>query len=62
MYGMVNKALESSISDEYGKDVWARVTERAGVDIVFFVEMKTYPDDITYAICEGGMRRIECVR
>ncbi|MCH7569539.1 MAG: heme NO-binding domain-containing protein [Deltaproteobacteria bacterium] len=54
MHGMVNKVLESSISDEYGTDVWARVTERAGVDVDFFVEMMSYPDDITYAIVKAA--------
>lgn len=50
MYGMVNKSLQSMVSDRYGADVWGRIKKRAGVDIDVFVSNAGYPDDITYGL------------
>ena len=59
MYGMVNKALQSTISEEYGRDVWERVNQRAGLDSQDFVEMMPYPDATTYSIVSAASEELD---
>ena len=59
MYGMVNKVLQSSISEEYGGDVWKRVSQRAGLDTEDFVEMMPYPDAISYSIVSAASEELD---
>ncbi len=59
MYGMVNKILQTVISEEYGRDVWKRVSERAGLDSEEFVEMMPYPDAITYSIVSAACEELD---
>jgi hypothetical protein len=50
MYGMVNQAVEGLISERFGADVWRQVKARAGVREEVFLQMKPYPDAITYQL------------
>ena len=50
MYGMVNKTLQNSIEEQYGKAVWETIAKSAGIDTDTFIEMQTYPDDSTYSL------------
>jgi Haem-NO-binding len=50
MYGMVNKALQHMVEQEFGLEAWQRIRERAGVDTDVFVSLDGYPDEITYRL------------
>ena len=56
MYGLVNNALQTMVSDQYGKDVWERIVARVPECPPEFVSMESYSDDVTYdlvgAACE----------
>lgn len=50
MYGLVNKAVEDMISDQFGDAKWGAIKAKAGVDVEAFVSNQPYPDEITYAL------------
>lgn len=50
MYGIVNKAIQDLISDQFGADKWKEVKVKSGVDIDFFLSNEPYDDDITYKL------------
>ena len=37
MYGIVNKAIEDLVINQFGTPVWKAVTKRSGVDVDFFI-------------------------
>jgi hypothetical protein len=50
MYGIVNKAIEDLVKENFGEEKWDAVKERSGVDIDFFLSNEPYDDDITYKL------------
>ena len=50
MYGLINSALRSMITENHGIDVWEQIAELANVTEEHFMVMQPYPDDITYSI------------
>jgi len=50
MYGIVNKAIQDLVTDNYGEDKWEAVKEKSGVDIDYFLSNEPYDDDITYKL------------
>ena len=54
MYGLVNKAIEGLVTDNYGKDTWIKVREGAGVGEDEFISNEGYPDKMTYDLVEAA--------
>jgi hypothetical protein len=50
MYGIVNKAIQDLVTDNYGEDKWEAVKEKSGVDVDYFLSNEPYDDDITYKL------------
>lgn len=50
MYGMVNRAIQDHVHRCHGEAMWARVKERAGVDIDVFIRNEAYPDELSYCL------------
>lgn len=50
MYGIVNKAIEDLITENFGKNVWLAVKKRSGIDVDFFLSNEPYDDDITFKL------------
>lgn len=50
MYGIVNKAIQDLISEQFGKDKWEMIKEKSGVDIDYFLSNEPYDDAITYKL------------
>lgn len=48
MYGLVNKAVQDLVCDQFGEEAWEAIKRRAGVDTDVFVSMDAYPDEVTY--------------
>ncbi len=48
MYGMVNRAVEELLVEQFGQATWERVRARAGLDVDVFVSNEPYPDSLTY--------------
>ncbi len=50
MYGIVNKAIQSLITEQFGEEEWIAVKEKSGVDVDFFLANEPYDDAITYKL------------
>jgi hypothetical protein len=54
MYGIVNKAIQDLITENFGADDWEAVKEKSGVDVDFFLSNEPYDDDITYKLASAA--------
>jgi hypothetical protein len=50
MYGIVNKAIQELVIENYGKDTWEKIKITSGVHVDFFLGNETYPDADTYKL------------
>lgn len=50
MYGIVNKAIEDLIKENFGEDKWEAVLKHSNIDIDFFIGNEAYDDDITFKL------------
>jgi hypothetical protein len=58
MYGMVNAAIESMVTEKFGPEKWAAVKARAGIEEPMFISMKQYPDSATYALAGAAAEEL----
>jgi hypothetical protein len=50
MYGIVNKAIEDLVKENFGEEKWELIRQRSGVEIDFFLSNEPYDDDITFKL------------
>lgn len=50
MYGIVNKAIQDLVTEQFGEQEWEMVKTRSGIDVDFFLSNEPYDDDITYKL------------
>jgi hypothetical protein len=50
MYGMVNKAVEELVCQQFGEEAWETIKAKAGVEVDVFISNKGYPDEMTYQL------------
>ena len=50
MYGIVNKAIQELIVEQFGVETWNEVKHKSGVDIDHFLSNEPYDDSITYIL------------
>lgn len=50
MYGIVNKAIQDLITEQFGLEEWDAIKEKSKVDIDFFLSNEPYDDAITYKL------------
>ena len=50
MYGIVNKAIQDLITDNFGADKWEAIKEKSDIDVDFFLSNEPYDDAITYKL------------
>ena len=54
MYGIVNKAIEDLIKENFGEEKWEAIKKKSGGDIDFFLSNEPYDDDITFKLAEAA--------
>lgn len=59
MYGLVNKAIEGLVRQQFGDDAWARIKERAGWTGAHFVSMEAYDDSVTYKLVGAASEELK---
>lgn len=59
MYGLVNRAIEGLVRQQFGDDAWTRICEKAGVADVGFVAMQSYSDSVTYSLVQAASEVLE---
>ena len=50
MYGIVNKAIENLVIENFGELKWKIIKESSEIDVEFFMSNEPYDDDITYKL------------
>lgn len=50
MYGVINKSLKQMVMRQFGESTWQRVMDVANVGEDSFLTMRSYDDEITYAL------------
>lgn len=50
MYGIVNKAVEGLIKEQFGEEQWDLIRQHAGIEVDFFISTEPYDDEITYKL------------
>lgn len=50
MYGIVNKAIEDLVKENFGDEKWRAILMRSKVEQEFFIGNEPYHDDITYKL------------
>lgn len=53
MYGIVNKAIEELVVENFGQEKWDTIKIKSGVDVDFFISTEPYDDDITFKLAEA---------
>jgi hypothetical protein len=59
MYGLVNRAVEDLALQLGGSALWSRIKERSGVDFDVFVDMVSYPDEVTYRLVAAASEALD---
>lgn len=54
MYGLVNKAIQDLVTDQFGADTWRRIAAKAGFTDGSFLSMESYDDSLTYGLVAAG--------
>jgi hypothetical protein len=54
MYGLVNKAIQGLIIDNYGKSIWEEVKLKSKLEIDVFISNEPYPDETTYILAAAA--------
>lgn len=50
MYGIVNKAIEGLVTENFGEAVWQKVRINSGIEFDNFISNNSYHDDVTYKL------------
>ena len=58
MLGMINHALQQMVVERHGAAAWNAICADAGVEDRVFIIMRSYPDDMTYALAGATARAL----
>lgn len=60
MYGIVNKAIEELVKENFGEEKWEEILKKSGIEVDFFISNEAYDDSITFklAIAVGEVLEI----
>ncbi|HMO32716.1 MAG TPA: heme NO-binding domain-containing protein [Lacibacter sp.] len=53
MYGLVNKAIEDLVKEQFGEEAWDRIKLRSGVEVDFFISNEPYDDALTFRLARS---------
>ncbi len=59
MYGIVNDAIKGLVCDNYGTEAWEKVKQESGVNLDYFLNQESYPDNMTYDLAIAASRVLE---
>lgn len=58
MYGIVNKAIESLITENFGEEKWQQIKKTSGIDVDFFLSNEPYDDSVTYQLAGAAAKEL----
>ena len=50
MHGIVNKAIQGLVTENYGQETWNKIKERSNVQTDSFISTEPYPDELTFTL------------
>ena len=50
MYGIVNKAIQGLVTENFGKESWEKVKQKSGIEVDSFLSHEPYPDEYTFQL------------
>lgn len=53
MYGIVNKAIQELVTENYGEEKWQKILALSGVEDDFFISNEPYDDDVTFKLAKA---------
>ena len=59
MYGIVNKAIQGLVTENYGEATWHQIKETSGVQIDSFLSSESYPDETTYQLAGAASQVLQ---
>ncbi len=59
MYGIVNKAIQGLILENYGQEKWDQIKKISNVSDDSFLSNESYPDEITYNLAGAASQALE---
>jgi hypothetical protein len=57
MYGIINQAFESLVSERWGNKAWLELCSECGIADPEFVTMECYGDEVTYSLIGAASER-----
>lgn len=54
MYGLVNQAIRDLVLSSFDRTIWSNICRHANVHQDHFQDLKSYPDQLTYALVAGA--------
>ena len=53
MYGIINKAIQELVTDNYGEEKWQKILALSAIEEDFFISNEPYDDDITFKLAQA---------
>lgn len=53
MYGIVNKAIEELVLENFGAEAWEKIKKKSGINTDFFLSNHSYDDKITFDLAKA---------
>ena len=54
MYGLVNKAIQDLVCDNFGEEKWNEIKKLSGFEDEGFIGLESYPDALTYTMVKNA--------
>jgi hypothetical protein len=56
MFGLINKGIEDMVCEQFGEGTWEEIKDTANIDIVSFISMDSYPDEVTHKLITAASK------
>ena len=58
MHGIVNKAIQGLVTENYGLEAWNRIKTKSKVKEDSFISSEPYPDGITFSLAQSASEEL----
>ncbi|MCI5055467.1 MAG: heme NO-binding domain-containing protein [Flavobacteriales bacterium] len=59
MYGIVNKGVQSLVTDNWGDEMWSNILEDSKIEVDLFLSNEIYDDEITYKLAISASKLLD---
>jgi hypothetical protein len=59
MYGIVNKAIQELVEQEFGAESWEKIRKRSGIEENYFFSSQPYDDAVTYQLAQAASEELK---